>query len=63
MGILFDMAAFYRWLSQASDQELLVRRDAAISMGVEVSDEDIKRDLRRLVKHIEEEMVTRKLRV
>jgi len=32
MGILFDMAAFYRWLEQASDRELLARRDDALNI-------------------------------
>lgn len=63
MGILFDMAAFYRWLEQASDRELLARRDDALNMEVRLSDEELKRDLRRLVRMIEEELVARKFRV
>ncbi len=63
MGVLFDMAAFYRWLGQASDQELLARRDDAISMEARLSDEDLKRDLCRLVRMLEEEMLARKFRV
>ncbi len=63
MGILFDMAAFYRRLEQASDRELLARRDDALNMEARLSDEELKRDLRRLVRMIEEELVARKFRV
>lgn len=63
MGILFDMAAFYRWLEQASERELLARRDEALNMESRISDDDLMRDLRRLVRMIEEELVARKFRV
>jgi len=63
MGLLFDMAAFYRWLQEASDDELSGRRAEALKMEAELSDEDVKRRLRRLVGMIEEEMVARKFRV
>lgn len=63
MGILFDMAAFYRWLEQASDRELLARRDDAINIESHLNDDDLKRDLHRLVRMIEEELVARKFRV
>lgn len=63
MGILFDMVAFYRWLEQASERELLARRDEALNMEARLSDEDLKRELRRLVRMIEEELVARKFRV
>ena len=62
MGLLFDMAAFYRWLQEASDDELSGRRAEALKMEAELSDEDVKRRLRRLVGMIEEEMVARKFR-
>jgi hypothetical protein len=63
MGILFDMAAFYRWLEEASERELLARRDEALNMENRISDDDLKRELRRLVRMIEEELVARKFRV
>mgnify|MGYP001138909421 CR=1 FL=1 len=63
MGILFDMAAFYRWLDQASDRELLARRDEALSVKNRISDDNLKQDLCRLVRLIEEELVARKFRV
>ena len=59
MGLLFDMAAFYRWLQEASDDELSGRRAEALKMEAELSDEDVKRRLRRLVGMIEEEMGAR----
>lgn len=63
MVILFDMAAFYRWLEEASERELLARRDEALNMENRISDVDLKSDLRRLVRMIEEELVARKFRV
>jgi len=63
MGIIFDMAAFYRWLEEASERELLARRDEALNMENRISDVDLKSDLRRLVRMIEEELVARKFRV
>lgn len=63
MGILFDMAAFYRWIEQASDRELLARRDEALNFEGRIASEDLKSDLRRLVRMIEEELVARKFRV
>ena len=62
MGMLFDMSAFYRWLQEASDNELSVRRDDALQMEAHLSDDDVKRRIRRLVGMIEEEMVARKFR-
>lgn len=62
MGLLFDMAAFYRWLQEATDDELSGRRAEALKTEAELSDEDVKRRLRRLVGMIEEEMVARKFR-
>jgi hypothetical protein len=62
MGILFDMTAFYRWLETASDRELLARRDESVHLEPRLTDEDLKRDLKRLVRMIEEELVARKFR-
>lgn len=62
MGLLFDMTAFYRWLQEASDDEISNRRAEALKMEAELSDDDVKRRLRRLVGMIEEEMVARKFR-
>lgn len=62
MGILFDMAAFYRWLEQAPERELLARRDVAMAAEKEVTNEELRNEIRRLVRKIEEELVARKLR-
>ncbi|HHI71471.1 MAG TPA: hypothetical protein ENJ91_10745 [Rhodobacteraceae bacterium] len=63
MGILFDMAAFYRWLENASDREMLARRDAARAAEREITDPELKEETKRLIRLIEEEIVARKLRV
>ena len=63
MGILFDMAAFHRWLETASDRELLARRDESVNIESRLSDDDLKRDMKRLIRMIEEEIVSRKFRV
>lgn len=62
MGILFDMAAFYRWLETASDRELLARRDDSVNVESRLTDDDLKRDMKRLIRMIEEDIVTRKFR-
>jgi len=63
MGILFDMAAFYRWLENASERELLARRDAAKAAERDITDPELKREIKRLIRLIEEELLARKLRV
>ena len=63
MGLLFDMTGFYRWLENASERELMTRRDAAKSAEPDITDPDLRKELGRLVRLIEEEMLARKLRV
>lgn len=63
MGVLFDMAAFYRWLEKASERELLVRRDDVVNVESRLTDEDLKRETKRLIRMIEDEIVARKFRV
>lgn len=62
MGILFDMAAFYRWVEQASERELLARRDEALILEKRLTDKKVIRELRYLTRRIEEELVARNLR-
>lgn len=62
MGILFDMRAFYGWLEKASEQELMSRRDEAIKISARLASEDLKKEVSRLVRMIEDEMVARKFR-
>jgi hypothetical protein len=63
MGILlFDMRAFYCWVSEASEQELMSRRDEAIKISARLVSEDLKKEVSRLVRVIEDEMVARKFR-
>lgn len=59
--ILYDMKAFYRWLESCSDAELITRRDKAVSAETMLTDTSVRTELRRLVRLIEEEMVSRKL--
>lgn len=61
MGVLFDMAAFHRWLEQATDRELVARRDAARSLESTLTDQAVKQDLRYLVRQIEQELLARKM--
>ncbi len=63
MGLLFDMTGFYRWLEHATERELLARRDAARAAEPDITDPDLRKELGRLVRLIEEEMLSRKLRV
>lgn len=56
------MAAFYRWLETASDRELLARRDDSVNVESRLTDDDLKRDMKQLIRMIEEELVTRKFR-
>lgn len=65
MAILADMKGFYRWLDEASDEELSTRRDiarVALRNG-EVTDRDLSSEAKRLVRLIEEEMINRKLKM
>jgi hypothetical protein len=63
MAILADMKSFYRWLDESSDDELKTRRDAALSAirGGQITTDSVVREARRLIRRIEEEMVSRKL--
>ncbi|MBU9211673.1 hypothetical protein [Burkholderia multivorans] len=62
MGILFDVAAFYRWLQEATDRELIARRDSLIIAIENLSDRDVAEEAKRWLKKIEQEIVARRLR-
>lgn len=62
MAILSDMAAFYRWLDSASEDELLARRDEALQFQARLTNDDLRIELRRLVRLVEEELVARRFR-
>lgn len=61
MGILFDVAAFYRWLHEATDRELIARRDNLLMTIENLADQEVAREARRWLKKIEQEIVARRL--
>jgi len=61
MGTLYDMKAFYRWLDEADDMELVQRRDALRRALSQFTDENVIADARFLLRKIEEEMLARKI--
>jgi len=62
MGTLYDMKAFYRWLEDATDRELVQRRDSLLRALAHLTDPDVIGDAKFLLKKIEEEMLARELR-
>lgn len=62
MGILFDVAAFYRWLQEASDRELVARRDSLLIAIENLSDKGVAEEAKHWLKKIEQEIVARRLR-
>jgi hypothetical protein len=61
MGILFDMAAFYRWLEEASDEEIIAKRDEALALRKSLEDERLIADVTYLVREMERALVARNL--
>ncbi|MBN2700942.1 MAG: hypothetical protein JXR29_05780 [Methylothermaceae bacterium] len=63
MGILYDMPSFYRWLEDASDRELLVKRDdLKHKIDHILTEERVISEARRLLGKIEEELLARTLK-
>lgn len=62
MGILYDMRAFFRWLDEADDEELLQRRQNLQSLLSELTQEEVVQEARRLLRFIEEELLARQIR-
>ena len=65
MAILSDMKSLYRWLDEASDEELEARRNAALKaiQGGRISTQSVVRQARQLIRRIEEEMVSRQMQL
>jgi hypothetical protein len=61
MSVLFDVAAFYRWLENATDRELIARRDKLITVIEDLSDKDVAKEARKWLRKIEQELVARQL--
>ena len=62
MGTLYDMRAFFRFLEEATDDELVQRRDALRQVLDGLTEEGVIADARFLLRKIEEEMLARGLR-
>ena len=62
MGILFDMAAFYRWLENANDRELQARHEALIALRGRFTEAKVQASATSYIMMIEEEMLARSLR-
>ena len=62
MGILYDMRAFFRWLDEADDEELLQRRRNLQILLSELTQEEVIQEARRLLRFIEEELLARQIR-
>lgn len=62
MGALYDMRAFYRWLDEANEQEMLKRRDLLVKLLPSLSEEEVISEARHLLKLIERELVARTMK-
>ena len=62
MGTLYDMQAFFRFLEEATDSELVRRRDALRQVLGGLTEDDVIADAKFLLRKIEEEMLARGLR-
>ena len=62
MGTLYDIQAFFRFLEEATDDELVHRRNALRQVLEDLTEGDVIADARFLLRKIEEEMLARGLR-
>jgi hypothetical protein len=62
MGVLYDMPAFFRWLDEASDEELTRRRDRVARFLDTALTATAQEEARYLLRKIEEEMLGRMIR-
>ena len=56
---LYDMKAFYRWLSESTDDELLLRKNKIIEGLEKIQNADVKRSGLKLLKLVDEEIFSR----
>lgn len=57
---LSDMKAFYRWLEEASKDELITRRDALKSLLPDLlADDNAKNEAQNYLRQIEQELLAR----
>ncbi|TXF11160.1 hypothetical protein [Pelomicrobium methylotrophicum] len=62
MGVLFDMAAFFRWLKEASGSELAERHEILIAFIQKARTENAREEAQYLLRKIEEEMLARMMK-
>ena len=62
MSIIFDMAGFYRWLSEELEVDLIERRDEIAQVLLQLNEEEVILEAKRLLNLIETELLARKLR-
>ena len=62
MTVIFDKAAFYRWLSEELDVDLIERRDQIKGLLDQLSEEEVIAEAKMLLKQIEQELLARKFR-
>ncbi len=56
---LSNMKAFFRFLDQAEDDELVVKRDRLVKFIEETQDRGIQKEARYLLRKVEEEILSR----
>ncbi|HHH46471.1 MAG TPA: hypothetical protein ENK53_05600 [Thiotrichales bacterium] len=61
MGTIYDMKAFYRWVDESTNKELLQRRDSLLNAIGKLTDENVLADARFLLRKIEEEILAREI--
>jgi|UniRef100_E6QW65 hypothetical protein len=62
MGTVFDMQAFYRWLAEASDKELVQRHSILLVFIKNVETVSTRENAQFHLRKIEEEMLVRALK-
>ena len=58
---LYDWKAFYRWLGEATDVELIARRDALVLFLERLTERAPRATVHRVVRDIEQELVAREV--
>ena len=56
---LSDMKAFFRFLDQADDEDLVVKRDRLVKFIEEAKDKGVRKDACYLLRKVEEEILSR----
>lgn len=59
MAALHDMKAFFRFLDEAADAELVEKQNRLVTFIENVQDDSVRNDARYLLKQIEQERLSR----